>query len=266
LESRSELGQENGAILLPRRREVSELKKRVCSVICVMLLASANQAQDKKESAGGETPKPAVSLKAGTFHYTAKLEMNGQEMLLKMTTTIEDDGSAWTATDVMETPQGSGTDTATIDKGSLTLVKRTLRQGPVTISLDYAGNKAAGTANINGQDHAIAVDLGGPLFADAAGAEQVIACLPLAPGYAVKVRNFDVQTQTVKIRQITVTTVEKVTVPAGTFDAYRVDETSTEGDPDRKTIWIATDSRKVVKMSLLLAALGGAVMTVEAVD
>jgi hypothetical protein len=45
-----------------------------------------------------------------------------------------------------------------------------------------------------------------------------------------------------------------------------VDETSAEGDPDRKTIWIATDSRKVVKMSVLLASLNGAVMTVEAVD
>jgi hypothetical protein len=68
------------------------------------------------------------------------------------------------------------------------------------------------------------------------------------------------------VRQIAVTTVEKVTVPAGTFDAFRVDETSAEGDPDRKTIWIATDSRKVVKMSVLLASLNGAVMTVEAVD
>jgi hypothetical protein len=241
--------------------------------MCLLLLAAVVQAQDKaapaqgkQESAGGDTPKPAVSLKAGTFHFIAKLEMNGQEMNLKIATTIKDDGLAWTATSVMETPQGNGTDTATIDKSTLTLLKRTLQQGPVTINLNYAGNKASGSANVNGQEHPIAVDLGGPLFADSAGAEQVIACLPLAAGYSVKVRNFDVQTQTVKVRQIAVTTVEQVTVPAGTFDAYRVDETSTEGDPDRRTIWIATDSRKVVKMSVLLASLGGAVMTVEAVD
>jgi hypothetical protein len=261
-------------------REVIEVRKRFCGGICVLMLAvtlqtlaastqtqaTPAQAPDKKDSAGADAPKPAVSLKPGTFHYTAKLEMSGQEMSLKMATTIKDDGSTWTATDVMETPQGNGTDTATIDKGSLTLVKRTLQQGPVTITLDYAGNKATGTATVNGQDHPIAVDLGGPLFADAAGAEQVIACLPLAAGYSVKVRNFDVQTQSVKVRQIAVTTVESVTVPAGTFEAFRVDETSTEGDPDRKTIWIAKDTRKVVKMSVLLAALNGAVMTVEAVD
>jgi hypothetical protein len=231
-------------------------------------LAQENAArpQEKKESAQAETPKPAVSLKAGTYHYTAKLEMNGQEMSLKITTTVKDEGSTWLATDVMETPQGNATDTATIDKSSLTLLKRTLQQGPMTINLDFAGNKATGTATVNGQEHAIAADLGGALFGEAAGAEQVIACLPLAAGYAVKVRNFDLETQTVKMRQITVTTVEKVTVPSGTYDAFRVDETSTEGDPDRKTIWIATDSRKVVKMTVLLASLSGAVMTEEAVD
>jgi hypothetical protein len=245
---------------------VSEMREKFCTAICLLLLVSASQAQDNKESGAAETPKPAVSLKAGAYHFTAKLEMNGQEMSLKMATTIKDDGATWSATDVMETPQGNGSDTATIDKSNLTLVKRTLQQGPVTINLDFAGNKATGTANVNGQEHPIAVDLGGPLFADAAGAEQVIACLPLAAGYTVKVRNFDVQTQTVKVRQVTVTTIEKITVPAGTFEAFRVDETSAAGDPDKKTIWIATDSRKVVKMSVLLASLGGAVMTVEAVD
>jgi hypothetical protein len=240
---------------------------RTLVAICVLLLATTAIAQDTANSGrAADTPKPAVGMKVGTSHYTAKLEMNGQEMSLKMSTTIKDDGAAWTAIDVMETPQGNGTDTATIDKNSLTLVRRTLQQGPMTISLDYAGNRATGKATVNGQDHAIAVDLGGPLFADAAGAEQVIACLPLAAGYTVKVRNFDLQTQTVKMRQIAVTTVEKVTVPAGTFDAFRVDETSVEGDPDRKTIWIATDSRKVLKMSVLLASLNGAVMTAEAED
>jgi hypothetical protein len=254
-------------------RGVSELRKRICGAACVLLLAMAAQAQEnpahpqeKKEGGTAETPKPAVSLKAGTFHYTAKLEMGGQEMSLKIATTIKDDGSTWSATDVMETPQGNATETTTIDKGSLTLLKRTVQQGSMTISLDFAGNKATGTASVNGQEHAIAVDLGGTLFGEGAGAEQVIACLPLAAGYGVKVRNFDLQTQAVKMRQITMTTVEKVTVPAGTYDAFRVDETSADGDPDRKTIWIATDSRKVVKISVLLGSLGGAVMTVEAVD
>jgi hypothetical protein len=119
---------------------------------------------------------------------------------------------------------------------------------------------------MNGQDKAIAADLGGPLFADAAGANQVIACLPLAEGYTTTFRNFDVQTQKVKLLQLTVAGVESVTVPAGTFSAYRVEITSADGGADKKTLWIAKDSHKVVKGSAVLASMGGAVVTQELID
>ena len=42
--------------------------------------------------------------------------MGGQQMNLKVTTTIEDSGGSWTAADQMDTPQGTMTDTATIEK------------------------------------------------------------------------------------------------------------------------------------------------------
>jgi len=97
------------------------------------------------------------------------------------------------------------------------LLKRSVKQGPVVIDLDFAGNKASGTMSMNGQVRPIAVDLGGPLFADAAGAGQVIVCLPLAEGYSTTFRNFDVQAQKVKLFQLAVAGKEQVTVPAGTF-------------------------------------------------
>lgn len=163
----------------------------------------------------------------------------------------------------METPQGPATDTATIAKSSLTLEKRSLKQGPVDIEVDYAGNKATGNMSMNGQDKPIEVDLGGALFADAAGGDQVIATLPLAVGYSTTFRNFDVQTQKVKLLQLNVASVETVTVPAGKFDAYRVDVTSADGGADKKTLWVAKDSHKVVKVASVAASMGGAVITEE---
>ena len=194
-------------------------------------------------------PKPAVDLQPATFNYQVTVALGAQSMNLKVSTVITDGGSSWTAVDTMETPQGSVTDTATIAKSSLTLLKRSLKQGPLDIELDYAGNKAAGNINMSGQDHAVAADLGGPLFADAAGADQVIAALPLADGYTTTFRNFDVQTQKVKLMQLNVASVESVTVPAGKFDTYRVEVTSADGGADKKTLWIAKDSRKVIKVS-----------------
>jgi dienelactone hydrolase len=221
----------------------------------------------KKVDAGTiGAPKPAMDLQAGTFNYQVKIEMSGQQMNLKISTAIQDGAGSWTATDQMDTPRGATTDTATIEKGSLLLLKRSVRQGPVTIDLDFAGNKAAGKMSMNGQDKTIAVDLGGPLFADAAGADQVIACLPLAEGYSTTFRNFDVQTQKMKLLQLTVAGKEEVKVPAGTFNALRVEISSADGGSDKKTLWIAGENHKVVKVTAVLASMGGAVMTQELVQ
>ncbi len=208
-------------------------------------------------------PRPAGDLQPGTYRYQVTLEMGGQKMNMKVSTAIADGGSSWTAVDTMETPQGVVTDTAAIAKSSLTLQMRSLKQGPMDIEVDYAGDKAAGKMSMNGQDRPIAGDLGGPLFADAAGGDQVIAMLPLAVGYTTTFRNFDIQTQKVKLEQLNVAAVESVTVPAGTFEAYRVDVTSADGGADKKTLWVAKDSHKVVKISAVLAAMGGAVLTEE---
>jgi dipeptidyl aminopeptidase/acylaminoacyl peptidase len=221
----------------------------------------------KKVDAGTiGAPKPAMDLQAGTFNYQVKIEMSGQQMNLKISTAIQDGTGSWTATDQMDTPRGATTDTATIEKGSLLLLKRSVKQGPVTIDLDFAGNKAAGKMSMNGQDKTIAVDLGGPLFADAAGADQVIACLPLAEGYSTTFRNFDVQTQKMKLLQLTVAGKEEVKVPAGTFNALRVEISSADGGSDKKTLWIAGENHKVVKVTAVLASMGGAVMTQELVQ
>ncbi|MGB0065073.1 MAG: prolyl oligopeptidase family serine peptidase, partial [Terracidiphilus sp.] len=211
-------------------------------------------------------PKPAMDLQAGAYHYQVKIEAGGQSMQLKLSTSIQDGGSSWTAVDSIEMPQGAITDTATIEKATLLLQKRSVRQGPVAIDLDFAGNKAAGKFSMNGQEKPISVDLGGPLFADAAGSEQVIACLPIAEGYTAIFRNFDLQTQKVKLWQLSVAGSESVTVPAGTFQAYRVEIVSADGGSDKRTLWVAKDSHKVVKTTAVLASMGGAQMTAELVE
>jgi hypothetical protein len=117
--------------------------------------------------------------------------------------------------------------------------------------------------SMNGQDKPISTDLGGELFADAAGAHQVIACLPLAEGYSATFRNYDLQKQKAKLVQLKVTGTETVTVPAGKFDAFKIDITSADGGNDQTTLWIAKDSRQVLKVSAVMASMGGAIMTAE---
>lgn len=210
-------------------------------------------------------PKPVVDLQPGTYKYKAKVAAGGQEIALDLSTNVKEENGKWLATGTMQGPMGSATDTSTLEKGTLLLRSRNIEQGPAKINLVFTDKKATGTVNMNGQDKPVAVDLGGPLFADAAGSELVIASLPLAEGYTTTFRNFDVRRQKEKLMQLKVTGIESVTVPAGTFDAYKVEITSADGGSDKQTLWIAKDSRKPVKMSAVLADMGGAVITEELV-
>ena len=54
-----------------------------------------------------------------------------------------------------------------------------------------------------------------------------------------------------------------VTVPAGTFDAYKVEIIAADNDADKQTVWIDKGSRKVLKISAVIPNLNGAVLTSE---
>ena len=66
-----------------------------------------------------------------------------------------------------------------------------------------------------------------------------------------------------KLMQLTVAGVESVTVPAGTFEAYKVEVSSADGGSDKATVWIAKDTRQPVKSSMTMASMGGAILTTE---
>ena len=220
----------------------------------------------KAEATASSDPKPAVDLTAGASNRKATIAMGSTNIPLTMKTEIKEQGNSWILTETAQTPQGELSDVSTVDKGTLQLTHRTINQGPVVIDIDFKGNKAKGTMTMNGQSQPIDADLGGAIFADGGGAFEVMAALPLAPGYAVNFRNFDVQKQKAQLKQLKVVGAESVTVPGGTFDTYKVEIVSADNEAEKMTVWIAKDSRKVVKISAVLTALNGAILTSELVN
>lgn len=214
----------------------------------------------KKVDAGSVgLPKPATDLQPGTYKYKTNITANGGNFAMDVSITIKEDNGKWLATGTTQSPMGQGSDEATLEKGTLVVSKRTIKQGPVSVEIVFANNKATGTMSMGGQDRPIAVDLGGPVFADAAASQMTIAALPLAEGYTTTFRNFDWQKQKEKLLQLKVVGSESVTVPAGTFDSYKVELTSADGGSDKRTMWIAKDSRKPVKMTATLPDMGASV-------
>jgi dipeptidyl aminopeptidase/acylaminoacyl peptidase len=217
----------------------------------------------KAEASAVGVPKLAGTLAAGSASYQAKIEVNGQTIPMPLTRVIKEENGTWVVTETAQTPMGPVTDTTVLDHGSLAPRKRSVKQGPVSIELSFDGGKATGTMAMGGEPKPVSIDLGGELFADGAGANDVLALLPLAEGFSTTYRNFDVQKQKASLKQLKVLGQEDVTVPAGSFKAWKVEVSSAEGDPGQMTLWVAADSHKLVKSAATLPQMGGAVITAE---
>lgn len=214
-----------------------------------------------------DLPKPALNLPAGTRKYKeTDVVPDGKARgtyLATFSVTVKDDGSVWTVTTAWKSDQGPVTDVSSYEKGTLALRKESYEHflhenqpwKPVAINLDFTGNKVTGIMKyVSGPDKPVAMDLGGPVFA-AASPDVMIGCLPLADEYSTTFRHFDIDRLPIKpqasnkLVRLKVVGMERVTVPAGTFDAYKVELTSANGGSNKETVWIAKDSRIPVKTS-----------------
>jgi hypothetical protein len=254
----------------------------VASIAAVLLslafkppLVSAQTAAGQAASAANQapaivTPKPAVPLAPGTTTYRATITLGGQAREMTVTTEIKEDPGGWLITDTATTPasatapRGTVVDSVVVDKVTLQLKKRIVTQEPNRLDYEIKDGKATGQSLVNGQTRSFSVDLGGELFNDAAGAYQTLAMLPFAPGYRIAIRTFDAQLQRVRVLQLQVLGNEPVTVPAGTFDAFKI-ELSTSDDGAKTTVWVVKDSRKVAKIVGVRPQLQGMTLTSELV-
>jgi len=217
----------------------------------------------KTDAASVGLPKPVAQLTAGTFTYAGTIAAGPQSFPISVVRTVKEEGGAWVVNDAMKLPGGEAVDTTTLAKGSLVPQKRHVKQGPVTIEMAFDGHKASGTMGMGGEPKPFSIDLGGQAYADGSGSQDSLAALPLAEGYSVTYRNVDLQKQKVDLKQAKVVAQEAVTVPAGTFKAWKVEITSAVGDPGSTAMWVDTATRKVLKTVATLPQMGGAVVTVE---
>jgi dipeptidyl aminopeptidase/acylaminoacyl peptidase len=213
-------------------------------------------------SLASQTPKPAVDLQPGTINVLSKIQMGAQTMEIPTSTTVTSDGDSWIITETVKTPAGEATDRTVVAKGSLVVRSRSVSQGPVNIDLKVADGKMSGEMKMGGQAKPVSADLGGELFADGAGAALVLATLPLADGYTTTFRNFNLLTQRTRAMQLTVNGSEQVTVPAGSFDTFRVDVASPD-DGTKLTLWVSKSSRQVVRSTVSSPQLPGGTVTSE---
>lgn len=218
---------------------------------------------DDASSDAGNLPVPVRDLEVGSREYAATIHMQGQEMQMDVTRTVEETDRGWRVTETARGPMGEVQDTEILADETLIPLERHTRQGPLEIRLTYAEDRVEGAFTMNGQERPVDVALDAPVFSDGAGSALVVASLPLEEGYETRYRTFDLMSQQVRPMRLSVPDVEQVTVPAGTFEAFRVEVGPANGDSGGSTLWVSTDDHLVLRVETSVPEMGGALVTSE---
>ena len=208
-------------------------------------------------------PALVATLRAGSSSYRARIEAGGQTLDMTVRREIADRGDSWEISETVNGAMGESIDRVVLDHATLEVRRRSVLRGPMTIEVEFADRQAAGMITVGHESDAVLAELGGAVFADGPGASDVLATLPLASGYSTMFRNFDLDSQKERIMEARVAGSELVTVPAGTFETWRLEVVPVDGEGIRRTAWIARDSRSVVKSAAVVPQAGGMTMVAE---
>jgi hypothetical protein len=207
-------------------------------------------------------------LKLDTLQYTTKMEIRGQQLTINATRIITKATFAgkdvWRVVENASGAMGSGIDTLDMDATTLLPVRRSATQGQVKMAVTYAANTVEGKIVMGPQEMPIKATTTNTVLPDGAGIELPLSTLPLTEGYKTTLYQFEMMAQKQKALGLAVVASEKVMVAAKNFDTWKVELTPKDGDSGGSKLWIAKDSRRIIKTeSKLPPQAGGGTAVME---
>jgi dipeptidyl aminopeptidase/acylaminoacyl peptidase len=170
----------------------------------------------------------AARIGAGTTKTTTTMELpGGRSMTIDGTRVVAKESAGGRpvirVTTTATTPMGDASDVWLLDAATLRPVSRSAKQGPATIDIRYGDREVTGSIVAGPQNIPVKVAVESPAFGDEAALEFALAAMPLATGYRTSLRTVETgMQQRVRFWSLHVAGEESVTVPAGTFDTFRV--------------------------------------------
>ena len=199
-------------------------------------------------------PELAGAFTEGVYNYVVNFAMGGQNMKMDMTRTIKKDGNNWTVSDVAKSVMGEMSDVA-IFNDKLDFVKRTVVQGPANITFTKAGNEM----KINAMGKELASKIDGAYISEGAGADLIMARMPLKEGYTTSFYSADGTSLKTKKWILKVEGKEKI----NGVENWKITETNADDPKEINTIWIDPTKKMASKVMAVVPSMNNAVMTAE---
>jgi dipeptidyl aminopeptidase/acylaminoacyl peptidase len=218
-----------------------------------------------EEAATADLPAADGSVVTpGTMQYSTSLSVQGQELTIDATRTVAAHDGMLHIIDQATTPMGTAVDTFVVDAETLLPQRRSSKQGPTVIALDYSEGQITGSMSNPMGEAQIDKSLDAPVVGESGALDVYLSALPLEEGYTTTLRTFSLQQQQVRPMRVAVTGTETVEVPAGTFETYVVEVTPLDGnEAGTSTMYLTVDAPHMVAKSTskLPAQMGGGMAT-----
>ncbi len=219
-------------------------------------------------------PFDGSKIKSATMSYDIAFEVQGQQVALqnpsRTVAEVEHNGQpALAIVDRATLPPMMGNvtmvDSFVVARGDFKPLHRKLQQGPGSIMLTYTDSEVQGEMSQGGQSMPFTSALDLPIIADNHALEVGLSTLPLIEGYSASFATYNPMPgqQGVNTYTMTVTGMEEVTVPAGTYQTYVVEVDRADSNED-STLYLDSETKMLVKsMSTMPAQMGGGTITAE---
>jgi dipeptidyl aminopeptidase/acylaminoacyl peptidase len=252
----------------------ANIEKRLDEItvdVKTVTLPAPAEGAESAETAPLPLPDASV-LKPMSLTYKGVIAMGGKEMNLAIDRTVSKimrgDVSEWRIVTDQKSDMGGAVDTFDLDETSLLPVRWAVEQGPAAIVLDFTKESVKGAMKMGSNEMPVDVTLKAPVFGDGSSLETLVAALPLAAGYETTLRVFDFQTQAAQPMSLAVTGTEKVSVPAGDFDCFKVVMKPIGEESGGSTIYVGTKEPRCMVRGIfaLPPAAGGGTVTADLVS
>ncbi len=220
----------------------------------------------------------STATPVGTFAYAATLDVMGQSLQLVNTRTVEavtgaDGAARFRIVDrTVLPPEAGGTtvvDSSEVDAATrLPHFRRLVAPTPMgtqVVRLAFTPTAVTGEAGMLGATTPVTTALTSPVFTGGGALELLFGIRPLAVGYTEALTILEPQgAMAPTAMNLSVVAQESVTVPAGTFDAFKLTLGATDGATPPQTIWVSSAAPHLVlrAVSTLGPEMGGGAMTI----
>jgi dienelactone hydrolase/transcription antitermination factor NusG len=235
-----------------------EIAKKQQQIIVDVNTVKVAESVDAKAT----VPKFVGDLRPEKSSYLFTFSGGGQKMTMDMTREVKLENGRWSVTDAIVTPQFSVSDQNTFQQGTLKVLHRTLKQGPMSIDVDFTEKDVKGTREVSGTKTPINTTFEQPVVGDGAGLDLLIARMPIKENYSTVIDVYDATKDKVKKLSVKVLAKESVTVPAGTFDAYKIEVAEIDGT-EKFVSWMGTKDLNMIRSESVVTEMGNALITVE---